>query len=85
MEGPQLSKEHLTTKTDIAFSCLVCNRPLDLEESCECLECEVAICAADHETLSQKDQFCCPNPQCQSSDGFKKKLSRTHKQKIAEL
>ena len=60
----------------------MCFNPIDLDDACECLECEVALCKTDYESISGKDQPC---PNCQSTDGFKKKLSRDHKAKIAAL
>ena len=58
--------------------------PLDLDNSCECLECEVAICTKDCEALEKrKGTFNCPL--CRSEDGFKKKLSRHHREKIEKL
>ena len=48
----QLRQEYLTAKTDAKIECLVCHKPLDLEDACECIECEVAICTADYNILS---------------------------------
>ena len=57
---------------------------LELNKSRECLECEVAICSKDCELLEKGTGiFICP--QCRSEDGFKKKLSIHHREKIEKL
>jgi len=80
----KLSKEHLAPehRDTISFECIICYELLDLNTACECLECEVAICRHDCQILEQNNQTC---PYCRSSEGFKKKLSRSHKQKIESL
>lgn len=69
-------------KNTVSFECVICYELLDLATASECLECEVAICRKDCQILEQNNQ-CCPN--CRSTEGFKKKLSRNHKQKIESL
>ena len=69
-------------ESNTAFECIICLEPINVQDACECLECEVAICAKCCQQLERQKQTC---PQCRSEEGFKKKLSRDHKEKIENL
>jgi len=54
MQG--LDIKYLTSDSDktVNFECCVCMDPIDIDSACECLECEVAICKKDYESIAGK-------------------------------
>jgi len=36
-----------------SFECIICFEPINVQEACECLECEVAICMNDCLSIEQ--------------------------------
>ena len=78
----------LTADSDhnVNFECMVCLQLVDVDDACECLECEDAICKRHYTDLvANADDQTVQCPKCKAVEGFKKKLSKKHRANILQL